>query len=145
VFAREPGTERGGGGVSGGGRQPTIAVQFGHAMDSASAVGHFAVHMGDSTGPIVPGHMTWDSTHRHMSFVPDSMLAAGTRYSIYMRNGMMTRGTMMGGGSMGMGGGRGMGAAGRGMAASPMMFNQAMPGAATTGGGMMWSFTTGSP
>lgn len=128
-------------GAAGVPRQPTIAVRFGHPMDSASAVGHFAVHMGDSSGPIVPGHMTWDSAYRHMTFVPDSMLAPGTMYSVYMRNGMMTRGTMMGSGG-GMGG---MGGTGHGMSASPMMFNQAMPGAATTGGGMMWSFTTGGP
>jgi hypothetical protein len=119
-------------------RNAAIGIQFDYPMDSASAASHFALHMGDSSGAIVPGRMMWDSNYRHMTFVPDSMLAPGTTYSIYMRDGMMTRGSMMGGGS-GMGGRGSMG----GMANTPMMFDHAMAGAMRTGAGMMWSFTTG--
>jgi hypothetical protein len=129
-------------GTTGVQRTTAIGVQFDHPMDPATSTGRFVVHMGDSSGPIVSGRMMWDSTFQHMTFMPDSMFAPGTMYSVYMRDGMMTRGAMMGGGSMGMGragmsGGRG------GMAGSTMMFDHVMSGATRTGAGMMWSFTTG--
>jgi hypothetical protein len=130
-------------------RGAAIGVEFGYPTDSASAAARFTVHMGDSSGPVVPGRMMWDSSYRHMTFVPDSVLSPGTTYTVYMHNGMMTLGSMMGGESTGMGGRGGMGgmrgmAGGRpGMPGSPMMFSQAMPGAMRTGAGMMWSFTTG--
>jgi hypothetical protein len=118
-----------------------VAVQFDYPMDSASCVNRFALHLGDTSGVAVPGRMMWDSTHRHMTFAPDSMMAPGTKYSVYMRDGMMTQGSMMGGDSTGMGG---MSGGQHRMVGSPMMFHQTPPGAMRTGAGMVWSFTTGT-
>ena len=127
-------------GATGVQRGTAIGVQFDNPMDSASSAGRFTVHMGEMNGAVVPGRMMWDSGYRQMRFVPDSMLAPGTMYTVYMRDGMMSRGAMMGGDSTAMGG---MGGGQHPMAGSPMMFTHAMPGAMRTGAGMTWSFTTG--
>lgn len=121
-------------------RGTAIGVQFDNPMDPASSTGRFTVHMGDTNGVVIPGRMMWDSGYRRMKFTPDSMLAPGTMYTVYMRDGMMSRGAMMGGDSTAMGG---MGGGQHPMAGSPMMFTHAMPGAMRTGAGMTWSFTTG--
>lgn len=122
-------------------RGAAVAVQFEYPMDSASCVSRFAVHKGDTSGVVVPGRMMWDSTFRHMTFVPDSMMAPGTRYFVYVRDGMMTHGSMMSGGSTGMGG---MSGGQNRMAGLRMMFQHTPPGAMRTGSGMVWSFTTGT-
>jgi hypothetical protein len=136
--------------ASGVPRSSTIQVTFDRAMDSASCAGRFVLHTGDSSGVMVPGRMTWDTTYHHMTFVPDSMMAPGTPYFVLVRDSMMTRDSTMGGGSMGtggMGGGGMMGGTGSGkhlMPGSPMMFDQPPTGAIRTSDGMMWSFTTAS-
>ncbi len=127
-------------GATGVERGAAIGIQFANPMDPASSAGHFAVHVGDTNGAVVPGRMTWDSGGRQMRFMPDSMLASGTMYTVYMRDGMMTRAGMMSGNSSGMAGMRG---GQHPMAGSSMMFTHPMPGAMRTGAGMAWSFTTG--
>jgi hypothetical protein len=134
-------------GTTGVQRNAAVAVQFDYPMDSASCANRFAVHMGDSSGVTVPGRMMWDSTYRHMTFVPVTMMAPGTRYVVTMRDGMMTHGSMMSGDARGMGGGGMMGGTGGGqqrMAGSPMMFDHAPSGAMRAGAGMVWFFTTGT-
>ncbi len=127
-----------------------VAVTFDRSMDSASCAGRFTLRAGDSSGAMVPGRMTWDTTYHNMTFLPDSMMAPGTTYFVRMRDSMMTHDSMMSGGSMGsggMGGGGMMGGTGSGqhlMPGSPMMFDQPPAGATRTSNGMMWSFTTGS-
>lgn len=125
-------------GATGVARTAFIMVQFDTAADSASCVSRFAVHMGDTSGVVVPGRMMWDSTYRRMTFAPGSMLSAMTTYSVYMRDSMATLGPTMGDGMGGMGGGQQRGPG------SPMMFTQPPAGATRTGDGMVWVFTTGS-
>ncbi len=126
-------------------RNGSVTVTFNYPMDSASCAGRFAMRQRDTSGAVVPGRMSWDSTYHRMTFAPDSMLAGGTRFYVQMRDSMMTRGYMMGDSAMGMGGAGMMGGTGGGqhqMPGAPMMFNQPPAGATRTGGGMQWSFTT---
>ncbi len=125
-------------------RNGSVSVTFNYPMDSASCASRFAMRQRDTSGAVVPGRMSWDSTYHRMTFAPDSMLAVGTLFYVQMRDSMMTRDYMMRD-SVGMGGGGMMGGTGGGqhqMPGAPMMFNQPPAGATRTGGGMQWSFTT---
>ncbi len=124
-------------GATGVSRSAAVMVVFSTAVDSASCLGRFSVHMGDSLGMVVPGRMTWDSTYHRMTFTPDSMLQLSTTYLAYMRDSVMTLGGMMGGDMGGMSGGSQQGPG------SPMMFTQPPAGATATASGMLWTFATG--
>ncbi len=131
-------------GATGVSRGAAVTVAFNYAMDSASCAGRFALLVGDSSGPAVPGRMTWDSTYHHMTFTPDSMMSPGTGYDVELRDGMMTRDSLMPNSGMGM---RGMGAMSgiqHLMPGGPMLFDQPPPGATRTAYGMRWSFATGT-
>ncbi len=129
-------------GAAGVARSAAITMAFGYAMDTASCAGRFAMHLGDSAGPVVPGRMTWDSTYHRMTFRPDSLMLPGTPYDVELRDGMMTRDSTMANSAMGM---RGMGAMSGTqhlMPGSPMILDQPPSGATRTANGMRWSFTT---
>lgn len=116
-------------------RGDTIRMWFDMPVDSASCSTRFALHMGDSTGAMVPGRMMFGDGNRQMMFVPDSLMLPGTRYFAHMRDSVMMRESVHGdgmGGSM-MGGGQ------------RMMMNGDMPrGALRMSDGMGWTFTTGN-
>lgn len=112
-------------------RGDTIEMMANVALDSASCGARFSLHVGDSTGAVVPGHMRFGDGYQRMMFVPDSALQPGTRYLAHMRDSVMV-GNGMGG--MGMMGGQ----------RQTMMFTQLPAGAMRMGAGMGWSFTTGS-
>lgn len=112
-------------------RRDTVMLWTDMPMDSASCLGRFRLHMGDSTGTLVPGRIMFGDNYGRMMFVPDSMLQAGTMYFAHVQDGMMSGGSGMGSGS-GMGGSR------------PMMFDQPPAGAMRMADGMGWTFTTGA-
>lgn len=114
-------------------RGDTIRMWFDMPVDSASCLNRFTLHMADSTGEAVPGRMTFGDGYRHMMFVPDSLMRAGTRYFAHMRDSVMMREGMHDSGMGGqMDGGR------------VMMMGDIPAGAMRMRDGMGWSFTTGS-
>ena len=119
-------------------RRDSIMLWTDMPMDSASCLARFSLHMGDATGPVVPGHMAFGDGYRRMMFVPDSMLRPGATYFAHAQDGMMSRGTWSGGTMMGGGMGSGM------MGGQPMMFDNPPTGAMRMSDGMGWTFTTGA-
>jgi hypothetical protein len=113
-------------------RGDTIVMSVNLAMDTASCRTRFTLHLGDSTGAAVPGHMRFGNGYQQMRFVPDSPLQPGTRYFALMRDSVMV--------GDGMGG---MGMMGRQQSMMVLMFTQPPAGAIRVGAGMGWSFTTG--
>jgi hypothetical protein len=115
-------------------RGDTIRMWLDMPVDSTSCAMRFTLHVGDSTGPAVPGRMLFGDGYRQMMFVPDSMMRPGTRYFAHMRDSVMMRRAMH---DDGMGG--------QMMGGSWMMMTGQMPqGAVRMGDGMGWAFTTGS-
>ncbi len=115
-------------------RGDTIGMTVDMPMDTASCRVRFTLHMGDSAGAVVSGHMRFGSGYRQMTFVPDSVLQPNTRYFAHMRDRVFV-GDGMGGMSMqGMMGGQ----------SQMMTFSQLPAGAMRMGSGMGWYFTTGS-
>lgn len=105
------------------------------AMDSASCINRMVLHMGtDTTGPVVPTHMTFENNHQRIVLHPDSMLQAMTTYTVHMRDSMLGADMMTGSGGM-MGGTTNM---------HPMILDQVPAGAMRMSAGMRWTFTTGS-
>ena len=119
-------------------RSDSVVMTFGTSVDTASCRARFALHMGDSTGALVPGHMTFGNGYRRMSFIPDSLLHPGTRYFAQMDDSVM-----VGNGAGGMMGGQMGGMSGTG-GTQVMMFTQPPAGAVRMTAGMGWYFTTGS-
>lgn len=119
--------------ASGVARGDTIRLWMDMPMDSASCAMRFSLHRGDSTGAEVPGRLRFGEGYRQMMFIPDSLLAPGTRYFAHMRDSMMMgSGTHMDGmGRQMMGGGR-------------MMMGSLPAGVTPMSDGMGWSFTTGN-
>ena len=110
-------------------RGAAVTMDAGMSMDTASCSGRMLLHVGDSTGPLVPAQMTWDNGNRRMVLQPSALLAPMTTYFVHVRDSMMTAsGGTMGGGMNGM---------------RPMMFDQPPTGAMRMGDGMAWTFTTG--
>jgi len=70
-------------------RGDTIAMMLDMPMDTASCRARFTLHVGDSTGAAVGGHMRFGNGYQRMMFVPDSLLRPGTRYYVHVRDGMM--------------------------------------------------------
>jgi len=115
-------------------RGDTIRMWLDMPMDSASCAMRFTLHVGDSTGTVVPGRMTFSDGYRQMMFVPNSLMQPGTRYFAHMRDSVMMRGGMH---DNGMGG--------QMMGGGWMLMTGQMPqGAVRMGDGMGWSFTTGN-
>lgn len=114
-------------------RGDTIEMMVDMAMDTASCRARFTLHVADSTGAAVPGHVRYGNGYQQMMFVPDSLLRPGTRYFAHMQDSVMV--------GNGMGG---MGMMGRQNGMMIMMFTQPPAGAMRMGAGMGWYFTTGS-
>lgn len=115
-------------------RGDTIEMTVDMPMDSASCRARFTLHVGDSAGVAVPGHMRYGDGYRQMMYVPDSLLQPGTRYFAEMRDSVMVGDGMGGMSDQGMMGGQ----------HQTMMFAQIPAGATRMGSGMGWYFTTGS-
>ena len=115
-------------------RGDTIQMVVNMPMDTASCRARFTLHMGDSTGVAVPGHMLFGDGYRQMLFVPDSLLGPGARYFAEMRDSVMVGDGMGGMSDQGMMGGQ----------HQTMMFTQMPTGAIRMGSGMGWYFTTGT-
>ena len=111
-------------------RSAPITMDAGMSMDPSSCSGRMLLHLGDSTGPLVPAHITWGDSNRRMVLQPDAMLAPMTTYFVHVRDSMMTssNGGMMTGGMSNM---------------RRMMFDQPPVGGMRMGDGMAWTFTTG--
>ena len=118
-------------------RTDTIAMMFDMPVDTASCRSRFTLHMGDSTGAAVAGHMRFGNGYQRMLFVPDSLLRPGMQYFVHMRDSVMVGNGMGGMGDMG---GTGMMSGGH----QVMMFTRMPAGAMRMSDGMGWSFTTGS-
>jgi hypothetical protein len=116
-------------------RTAVMTMDAGLVMDTAFCAGRMLLHVGGSTGPLVPGRMTWENGNRRMVFRPDSLLAPMTTYFVHVRDSMMTSdamaGSMMSGGMTGSGG-------------MHSMTMQPPAGGMRMGDGMGWTFTTGS-
>jgi hypothetical protein len=119
--------------ATGVGRGDTVLMTLDMPMDSASCLNRFILHVGDTTGMIVPGHMEFADGYRQMMFIPDGPMDAGTEYFAHMRDSVMVRSDTDGMGGMG-----GM------MGGQMMMFMDPPAGAMRIGGGMGWRFTTGT-
>lgn len=119
--------------ASGVSRGDSIEMMVNMTVDTASCRSRFTLHVGDSTGAAVPGHMRYGDGYQQMMFVPDSLLRPGTRYFAHMRDSVMV--------GNGMGG---MGMMGRQNTMMIMMFTQPPSGATRMGDGMGWYFTTGN-
>ena len=115
-------------------RADTIRMWLDMPMDSASCATRFTLHMGDSTGPAVPGRMTFMDGYRQMMFVPDSLMRPGTQYFAHMRDSVMMREPMHANGMGGMMAEAGMG----------MMTGRMPAGVGRMSNGVGWAFTTGS-
>ncbi len=119
-------------GAAGVARGDTIRMWLDLPMDSAWCATRFVLHRGDSLGPMVPGRTRLADGYRQMMFVPDSLLAPGTRYFAHLRDSLMTRegwgGGMMGGSRMD--------------GPRRMMIGDMPAGAVRVGGGVGWAFTT---
>lgn len=116
----------------------SVVMTFGTSVDTASCRARFALRMVDSTGALIPGHMTFGDGYRRMTFTPDSALHPGSRYFAEMGDSVI-----VGNGTGGMMGGQ-MGGMGGSGAVQRMMFPQPPPGAIRMAAGMGWYFTTGS-
>lgn len=112
-------------------RGDTVEMMVNMAMDTASCRARFSLHVGDSTGAAVSGHMRFGDGYQQMMFLPDSLLRPGTRYFAHMRDSVMV--------GNGMGG---MGMMGRQSNMMIMMFTQPPAGVTRMGDGMGWYFTT---
>ena len=115
-------------------RGDTIEMMVNVAMDTASCRARFTLHVGDSTGAVVPGGMRYGAGYQQMLFVPDALLQPGTRYFVHMQDSVMVGNGMGGMGTMG----------GRQQPMQMMMFTQPPAGAMRMGAGMGWYFTTGN-
>ncbi len=113
-------------------RGDTVVMTVSMPMDTASCRSRFTLHMGDSTGAAVPGHMSYGGDYTRMMFVPDSLLQPGTRYFAEMRDSVMVGDGMGGMSGSGMMGGQ----------HQTMMFAQMPTGAIRMQSGMGWYFTT---
>lgn len=112
-------------------RGDTLGMVMDMPMDSASCAMRFTLHLGDSTGAEIPGRLLFSDGYRRMMFIPDTLLAPGTRYFAHMRDSMMMGGALHG---------DGMG--GQMMGGSQMMMGSMPAGVVTMSDGMGWFFTT---
>ena len=115
-------------------RGDTVRLMLVMPTEPALVATRLTLHVGDSTGPMVPGRMVFGDGHRLLMFVPDSLMEPGTRYFAQVWFGVMARrspsssgmdSTMMGGSRMSTTG-------------------QIPQGAWRMDDGMGWEFTTGS-
>ena len=114
-------------------RNAAISMTASIPMDSATCLGRMQLRLGDSTGALIPAHMSFTDDHRGMMLHPDTLLEPLTRYWMQVSDSMMgSFSGMMGGGSM-------MGTA----TMSHSMRLEPSAGAMRMAGGIGWTFTTG--
>ncbi len=65
-----------------------ITVVFSAPMGTGMEA-FMALHLGDVTGPVVPGAWAWSQNRTELTFTPAAALEPGTGYAIHMGGGMM--------------------------------------------------------
>ena len=75
------------GGSTGVDRMAPIVVSFTGMMQAGMEM-FAALHVGDVTGPVVPGSWTWDMNRTTMTFTPSTPLKSQTTYTVHLGGGM---------------------------------------------------------
>ena len=76
------------GGATGVDPSQPVVIEFTAAMEMGMQQ-YAALHVGDATGPVVPGTWTFSSDARRLTFTPAAPLTPQTRYPIHLGGGML--------------------------------------------------------